>query len=167
VASVVALSIGGEEGGRKRLAAGGIAGGDGEAADEVGVDAFAALGAALHGADQVAELEAGRSARVGSSLGAELGRGLDQRRADRRQVAALLVLGQALADRRLAVEPDLTRRGGEGVDVSAGAFEAGDRGRAVLLAATAASDSRQQAGDPDPGGRWAQALRGKMVNNLN
>ncbi len=67
------------------------------------------LGAALGGADQVAELERGVPAGLVAGFAVELGRGLDHRFADRGQVAALLVLGQAFADRRLAGQLHLAR----------------------------------------------------------
>src|SRR5215218_3088154 len=97
---VEAFAVGGEEPLRERLAAGGVAGGDGEAADEVGVDAFARLGASLGGAEQVAEPEGGVAAAFFARLHAESGCSLEHRFADPGEVARLLVLGEAVADRR-------------------------------------------------------------------
>ena len=65
---VEALAVGGEEGRRQRLAPRGVAGGDGEAADQVGVDSFGVLGAALGGADQVAEPQRRRARRARPAL---------------------------------------------------------------------------------------------------
>ena len=106
------------------------------------------VGAALGGAEQVAELQVGGAAGLGPRFGVELGRRLDHRFADGRQVAALLVLGQAVADRRLAGQLHLARRRVERRQVGAGPFEAGDRGRVVAAAAAGGGEaSRRGEGD--------------------
>ena len=52
------------------------------------MDAVGVLSAAFGRAEQVAELQVGIATRFGTALGVEPGGGLDQRRADRREVAA-------------------------------------------------------------------------------
>ena len=93
------------EGLGERVAVGCEAGGDEQAADQVGVDAFGLRGAPFGGADQVAELAGCATGRFGASVGVQLGRRFDQGVADGREVSRLLVLGQAFADRGLARRP--------------------------------------------------------------
>ena len=86
----MALAVGAQKEGRERAVVGAVAGGDGEASHQLAVDALGAVGPALGGSEQVAEPQVGGPARLGSSFGVELGRGDDEGRTDRGQVAGEL-----------------------------------------------------------------------------
>src|SRR6187549_356243 len=101
------------------------------------------------GAEQVAELEARFGAALAARFGVEPRRRLDQRAADGRQVAALLVLRQAVGDRHHAVQLHLTRGVAEGAEEGAGPVEAGDRRR---VAGRAAAGDGERSRDADERG---------------
>src|SRR5262249_55598875 len=105
---VEALAEGAQESRGERSAAGAVAGGGGEAAQQVGVDAVRAGGAALGGADQIAEPQSSGASRLGSGFAVEPRRGAHHRRPHGGEVASLLVLDQAAADRRAATKLHLT-----------------------------------------------------------
>ena len=67
VAGVEAFAVGAQEGRRQRPVVGAVAGGGGEPADQVRVDAVGVLGAAFGGAEQVAELQVGVATRFGTA----------------------------------------------------------------------------------------------------
>src|SRR5262249_50837893 len=98
---VEAFAEGALEGRRQRPVVGAVAGGDGEAADQLGVDAFGLAGTALGGGEREGELAVGGAAGLGPGLAVELRRRSYQRRAYRGELTAGLVLREALADRRL------------------------------------------------------------------
>src|SRR5918994_6549731 len=94
---------------REGLVAWRVASGHGEAADQVGVDAFAPPGPSLRRPEQVAELDARLAAGIGLGFGIEAGGRLDHRFADPREVAAGLPAHQAVADRRLPTQKHFPR----------------------------------------------------------
>src|SRR4051794_14582495 len=126
-AGVEAFAVVGGEAWRERLLSGGVAGGDGEAAEQVGVDAFAVGGPALGGAEQVTEPEGGVGVGLRSRFRVQAHRRIDERFADLGELPSFLVGGEAVADRRLAAEPHLPRRVPQRLFVGRRPFEAGNR----------------------------------------
>src|SRR5262249_19491808 len=122
-----ALFIGVYEARGQRFAAGGETRGDGEAAQQLGVDAFGVGAAAGAGAGEVAELEVRGAARFGARGGVQLGRRGERPFAEVGQFAFFGAGDEAGADRFLAREDHLARRRPQRVEDDRLAFAAGDR----------------------------------------
>src|SRR5258705_8730082 len=131
VPGVEAPLVGVEEGRRQRSVLGAVASRGGKSAQQLGVDSIGPVGPALRGADQVAELQVGSTARLLPGRGVEPGCCRHHRRADGCQRTAGLVLDQAVGDRRLAAKLDCSRRVLQRREVSAGTFETGNRRRTI------------------------------------
>src|SRR5690349_21464333 len=149
-ARVEAFAVGAQESGREGPAAGAVASGGVEASEQIGLDAIRAGGAARRCADQVAEADGGYSSRLRPGLGVEPRSGGHHRRPDGGEVAGLLVLDQAAADRRAALQLHRARHVLQCGEIRARASQAGDWRRIVRRAA---ADCAQTQEDDDNQGR--------------
>src|SRR5947209_1068755 len=116
-------------------------------AHELVVDALGAGGAALGGADQVAELRRLRAVRIGAGAGGEAARGVDERRSHRLDVARAASAGEAARDPD-AVDADRTRGRRERAQDRRGPLEACRR-NALGARAARRRNERDDGGEDD------------------